>query len=67
MTDDQFLNYCNHSDVGIVETAEMMNYTQPDTSWFIPLIIPLNKPAQKAEQNFLDINFFCTQVQPLVF
>ena len=67
MTDDQFLNYCNHSDVGIVETAEMMNYTQTNTSCFIPLIIPLNKPAQKAEQNFLDINSFCTQVQPLVF
>ena len=55
MTDYHFLNYFNYFHVGIVQTTNMINHTQPNTSWYIPLNIPLKKPTQKTEPNFLRI------------
>ena len=57
MTDDYFLNYCIYFDVGIVKTTNMTNDTQPNTSWYIPLNIPIKKATQKTEPNFLEIEF----------
>ena len=35
----------------------MMNYTQPNTSWYIPLNNPLKKPTQKSEPFSFEIEF----------
>ena len=35
----------------------MINDTQPNTSWYIPLKIPFRKPTQENEPNFLEIEF----------
>ena len=58
MTDDQFLNYCKYFDVGIFEKTCMIVDTQPDTSWYIPLNFPLNKPTQKLSTHFFEIGLF---------
>ena len=55
MRDDQFLNYCRYHYVGNVETTNMIRETQPYTSSYIPLNIPLTKFNQKFQPNFLDI------------
>ena len=57
MTDDQFLNYRTCFNDGIVDSINMINDIQPNTSWYIPLKTPLKKPTQKIELNFLKIEF----------
>ena len=43
MKDNKILEKCIYFDVGIVETTNVMNGTEPNTNWYIPLNIPLKK------------------------
>ena len=47
VTDDQFLNYCNFFDIGIVETTNLIRGIQPNTIWYFPSKIALRNQHRK--------------------
>ena len=57
MTNYHFSNFCKNSGVGIIETTNMINDTQRNTSSNIPLNIPSRKPTQNTETKFFEIEF----------
>ena len=58
MTDEQFLNFCNYFDVGILESINTLDgTTKPGSRWYIPLNVPFKKPTEKSEAKLLQIEF----------
>ena len=45
LTDEQFLEYVNYFDIGVIETAQSLNKSNPTTSWYLPLSIKA-KPSK---------------------
>ena len=57
MTDDQFLDFINYFDVGVIETANSLNKVDAASSWYLSLNIKAKTSKLKQDPNFLEIEF----------
>ena len=57
LTDEQFLQFVNYFDVGIIETAHSLNKSNNANSWYLTLNVKAKTSKLKPDPNFLEIEF----------